>query len=100
MIKVVKINGADIYRDGGSYGFCFDSDDGHWYEFFLEIKPGWDTGLREWYPPKLYFEGCNSKKIVKEFSWGEAKSFVAELSFDHTRFHELLDLVNSEGKIS
>ena len=34
-VKVKNILYADIFRDGGSYGFGFDSDDGHQYEFFL-----------------------------------------------------------------
>ncbi len=35
-MKIVKINGADIYIDGGSYGFWFDCEDGNKYEFFIK----------------------------------------------------------------
>jgi hypothetical protein len=35
-MQVQRAWGADICRDGGSYSLCFDSDDGRWYELFLD----------------------------------------------------------------
>jgi hypothetical protein len=99
IMKVVKIWDADIYRDGGSYGFCFDSDDGNWYEFFIRTKAfEKEKAGDDYYRPVIYFEGCNSKKIVKEFTWTEAKEYVASLNFDNGRFRELVRIVNNEGK--
>jgi hypothetical protein len=100
-MKVVKIWNADIYRDGGSYGFCFDSDDGHWYEFFIKTKAfEKEKANNDYYPPAIYFEGCNSKKVVEELSWAEAKEYIAPLSFGSDRFQELVRIVNNEGKLT
>lgn len=96
-MKVLKIWEADIYRDGGSYGFCFDSDDGHWYEFFLQIK-AFEKSNDSHYPPVIYLEGCNSNKVVKKLNWAEAKEFIAPLKYENTRFEELVNIVKNEGK--
>lgn len=96
-MKVLKIWNADIYRDGGSYGFCFDSDDGHWYEFFLKTK-AFEESEDSHYPPVIYYEGCNSNKIVRKFTWTEAKEFVVPLKYESIRFDELLIIVQNEGK--
>jgi hypothetical protein len=98
-MKILRIWDADIYRDGGSYGFCFDADDGRWYEFFL--KTAAFSEMRNWshFAPALYLEGCNSGCVVQTFSWGEAKKFVANLSYPHRRFDELIKIVVQEGKI-
>ncbi|MEZ5429155.1 MAG: hypothetical protein R2747_23110 [Pyrinomonadaceae bacterium] len=98
-MKVEKIWEADVYRDGGSYGFCFDSDDGNWYEFFIQTKAFEQSASDDdYYPPVIYLEGCNSKKVVKEFSWREAQKYVASLKYDNQRFRELVEIVNNNGK--
>ncbi len=92
-MKVVKIWRADTYRDGGSYGFRFDSDDGHWYEFFIQSK-AFEDEEDDYYPPVIYFEGCNSNNIVRKLSWSEAKTYITPLKFQNRRFTELVRIVN------
>lgn len=99
MIKILKIWDADIYRDGGSYGFCFDADDGRWYEFFLKTAAFSEARTCSHLAPVLYLEGCNSGCVVQTFSWVQAKEFVANLSYPHNRFDELIKIVAQEGKI-
>ncbi len=100
-MKVQKVWAADIYRDGGSYGFCFDSDDGHWYEFFLQTT-AFEESSESHRTPVIYLEGVNDKKAVRELTWQEAKVFVAPLrcgdECDEKRFQELLDIVMREGR--
>ena len=88
-MEVTKISHADIYRDGGSYGFTFDSDDGNWYVFFVQ----YDLETRSYQPPAIYLEGPNNDKIVREFTWEEARDFVAPLRFENHRFARLVELV-------
>jgi len=95
---VKRIWEADIYRDGGSYGFCFDSDDGRWYEFFLRTRAFDPTAQTSHDPPAIYLEDANSGRLVRNLSWAEARAFVAELSYDNERFRELLAIVAAEGK--
>ena len=99
-MNVKKILGADIYRDGGSYGFWFDSDDGHWYEFFLMTRRWEPSALESHRPPVIYLEGVNSRKVVSQLSWDEAKSFVAPLCYENERFAELVHIVMTEGRTS
>jgi hypothetical protein len=99
MKKVEKIWDADIYRDGGSYGFCFDADDGRWYEFFLRTAAFTEEETCSHFAPELYLEGCNSGCAVHTFSWTEAKEFVANLSYPNNRFDELVEIVVQEGKM-
>ena len=96
--KVVKIWGADIYRDGGSYGFCFDSDDGNWYEFFLQTRAFEASATESHRPPVIYLEDVNSKNAVGSLSWEEAQAFVAPLCYENKRFDELVRIVASAGK--
>ena len=95
---VKKIWDADIYRDGGSYGFCFDSDDGHWYEFFLQTSAFSEQPATTHLPPVIFFEGCNSGQVVQSFSWSEAQDFIAILNYENVRFKELRDIVANHGK--
>jgi len=97
-MKVVKIWDADMYRDGGSYGFCFYTDDGQWYEFFLRTA-AFDEGLvTSHQAPVIYLEGCNSGRLVQHLSWGEAQDFMQHLSYDNERFTELVQIVANEGR--
>ncbi len=98
-MKVERIFNADIYRDGGSYGFCFDSDDGHWYEFFIRIHYWSDPNEpRSYDPPVIYFEGCNKRQVAERMTWEEAKAFLEPLHFDDDRFQELVEIVRNEGR--
>ena len=97
-MKVTKINGADVYRDGGSYGFWFDSDDGSWYEFFIKTRKFEKDPDNDYYPPVIYLEGSNSKNIVQKLSWSEAQEFIKPLAYDNERFKELIKVVNNNGK--
>jgi len=98
-MKVQKIWAADICRDGGSYGFCFDSDDGHWYEFFLRTRAFEQPQSEEsHHPPVIYLESVNDRKPVQQLTWEEAKIFIAPLHFDEQRFDELVAIVMREGR--
>lgn len=55
-MRVEKIWDADIYRDGGSYGFCFDADDGHWYEFFLKTTAFEEGRTTTHHAPEIFLE--------------------------------------------
>jgi len=99
MPKVVKIWDADIYRDGGSYGFCFDSDDGNWYEFFLQTTAFDSSAPGSHFPPVLYLESVNDRQMVQRLSWEEANEFVAPLRYESSRFAELVDIVKAQGRL-
>lgn len=96
-MKIVKVFGADIYRDGGSYGFCFYADDGHWYEFFLQVKTD-ELGMICYQNPTIYFEGRNSERIVQRLDWKSARDFILSCHCDENRFHEIVTIVNQEGR--
>lgn len=95
-IKVNKIIGADIYRDGGSYSLCFYSDDNDWYEFFIPIKWEGDTSVR-YHTPILYFNSVNDHRVLRDFTWDEAAEFLEPLSYESHRFHELREVVRRRG---
>ena len=98
-VKVVKIWSADVYRDGGSYGFYFDSDDGHWYEFFIQTRAFEDPPSEEsHYPPVIFLGSVNDKKPVRLFTWEEAKAFIAPLHYEEQRFDEIVAIVMQEGR--
>lgn len=95
---VKRIWAADICRDGGSYCFCFDSDDGNWYEFFLKTKAFDPTASTSHDAPVIYRESSNDGQLVRALTWAEAEQFVSQLNYDDTRFQELLAVVASEGR--
>lgn len=97
-MRVVKIWDADIYRDGGSYGFCFDAADGHWYEFFIQTTAFDEDRSGTHRPPVIYLDGCNSGHVVQNLSWDEAKVFIKRLSYNNVRFSELASIVSHEGR--
>jgi hypothetical protein len=95
-IKVSKIFGADIYRDGGSYSLGFYSDDEEWYEFFIPII--WEGDATVGYnTPVLYFNSVNHHRVLRDFTWDEAAEFLKPLSYDNHRFHELVEVVALRG---
>lgn len=95
-MKVQRVWGADICRDGGSYSLCFDSDDGHWYELFLKIRAFEGAGPSH-EPPVIYRGSANDGHAVQSLSWHEAKAFVAPMSFEGNRFDELRRVIDTEG---
>ena len=99
MPKVVKIWGADVYRDGGSYGFCFDSDDGNWYEFFLQTAAFEPSPTESHHSPVIYLESVNDKRVAQRLSWEEANAIIAPLHFENSRFTELVAIVKNHGKL-
>lgn len=94
---VKRIWEADICRDGGSYCFCFDSDDGHWYEFFLRTRAFEPNATGSHDPPAIYLESSNDGQLILNLSWTEGKAFLAELTYDNKRFQELLAVVANQG---
>ncbi len=96
--EVTRIWEADICRDGGSYCFCFDSDDGHWYEFFLRTRAFEHTATASHDPPEIYRGSSNDGQLIHSLSWAEGKAFVGRLNYDNRRFHELMSIVSAEGK--
>lgn len=96
-MKVIKINGADVYRDGGSYGFWFDADDSNWYELFIKVRKleGEKEATKDYDPPVIYLEGCNSGNIVKKLSWQEANEFILPLSYENERFRGLVEIIEA-----
>lgn len=98
-IRIKEIFGADVYRDGGSYGFFFHAYNGSWYEFFIQRDLNGTTGT-EYYEPQLYLEGVNSKNVVYTFSWKEALKFVQDLEYENERFAELKRIVANGGNFT
>jgi len=98
-MNVKDIFNADIYRDGGSYGFCFHSDNGSWYEFFIQRDLRRVSG-NDYLPPKIYLEGCNSKNVISELSWEQGQEFIRQLNYNNDRFAELVAIVNANGRLN
>lgn len=97
-VKVKSILYADIFRDGGSYGFGFDSDDGNQYEFFLQTTVFSAAQDTTHHAPVIYLDDCNSGRVVRSLSWEEAKKIVESLHYSDQRFDELVNIVANEGK--
>ena len=95
---VKRIVEADICRDGGSYLFCFDSDDGQWYEFFLKTCAFDPAATTSHHPPAIYRGSSNDGQLIHSLSWAEGKAFVANLNYENMRFHELVSIVLNEGQ--
>jgi hypothetical protein len=95
---VKRIWAADVCRDGGSYLFCFDSDDGNWYEFFLKTTAFDPTAIASHEAPAIYRESSNDGQLVRNLSWADGKQFVSQLKYDDARFQELLEVVATEGR--
>ncbi|MET3134671.1 hypothetical protein AAKU55_004973 [Oxalobacteraceae bacterium GrIS 1.11] len=97
-MRVENILYADIFRDGGSYGFGFVADDGHQYEFSLKTTAFSAKQDTTHQTPVIYYEDCNSGRVVRSLLWGEAKKFIAPLRCSGQRFNELVKIVANEGK--
>jgi hypothetical protein len=95
-MRVQRVWGADICRDGGSYSLCFDSDDGRWYELFLKTRAFEQFGPSH-EPPVIYLGSADDGHAVQALTWQEAKAFIAPLSFEGARFAELRRVVDTEG---
>lgn len=93
-MEVTKIFSVDVCRDGGSYSLSFESNDNEWYEFFVQIK-GIESS--EYHEPAIYKRGVNDGELIQTLTWESAKSFLASLKHDSSRFTELKRLVESSG---
>lgn len=96
-IKITKVYGTDVCRDGGSYSLAFEAGNGQWYEFFVRVK---GIESKEYFPPQLFKGGVNSGEAVKTYSWRSAEKFLACVHDDDPRFQELVELVSSGGVIT
>lgn len=88
---------ADIYRDGGSYGFVFRSDDGKTYEFHLKVVHQSPADCRRYFEPLVFLDNCNSGEVVEHPTWDEAKDFISKIKFKNERFNELSWIVQNRG---
>ncbi|MFL6676753.1 MAG: hypothetical protein ACJ8IK_00325 [Burkholderiaceae bacterium] len=98
-MKVQRIWGADICRDGGSYSLCFDADDGRWYELFVKTRAFETAPSTSHHPPAIYLEGANGGEVVRHLSWSEAREFIAPLSYEGDRFAELRQVIETAGTV-
>ena len=96
-IKITKIYGTDVCRDGGSYSLAFEAGDGQWYEFFVKVK---GIESNEYFLPQLFRNGANDGEVVKTYSWLDAKRFLSSVHDDGPRFQELVQLVSNGGVIT
>lgn len=97
-MRIAKIGNADSYRDGGSYGFSFEADDGNWYEFFLQTTALSKEKTTTHLAPVLYRERHDGGTRVQTFTWAEAKEFTARLRYMNMRLNEILNIVDMEGQ--
>ena len=88
---------ADIYRDGGSYGFVFKSDDGKTYELHLPVVHQSPDDCKRYFEPLLFRDNCNSGKVIEHPTWDEAKKFISEVEFKDKRFNELKWIIENGG---
>ena len=97
-MNVAEILYAEILRDGGSYALGFEADDGNQYELFL-MTTAFSTERHTTHEvPVIYWQDCNSGRIVQSLSWKEAQEFIAPLRYSGRRFGELVKIIASGGK--
>jgi hypothetical protein len=130
MLKNIQQRYCDLYRDGGSIGLCFlaqggpgyswaelQSDLEYWdlaiatlnnwirrrrqYELLLQVSYSEGEPTRNYEPPVIYLENCNSGIIIERLSWQESKDFIAPLSSGELKpdspFAKLVEIIRSEG---
>jgi hypothetical protein len=93
-MKVTKIFGADVCRDGGSYSLSFESNDGEWYELFIQVK---GIESNEYFEPAIYRKGFDNGELIQKLTWASANKFLAPLKYKNARFNELVALVANNG---
>lgn len=96
-MKITKILGVDVSRDGGSYSLSFESVDNEWYELFVQVK---GIGSKEYFEPAIFRGGFNGGELVKKLSWPSAREFLAPIKCESSRFNELIELAENNGKIT
>lgn len=96
-IEITKVYGADVCRDGGSYSLSFEASDGNWYEFFVLVK---GIESQKYFEPRLYRGGVNGGVEVKQYTLESANTFLTTLSYESSRFKELVQLVGKNGIIT
>ncbi|OUS27652.1 hypothetical protein A9Q99_14535 [Gammaproteobacteria bacterium 45_16_T64] len=88
---------ADVYRDGGSYGFVYKADKGKIYELHLPVVRESPCDCKRYYEPLVFQDNCNSGNVVEHPTWEEAKDFVSRIKFDDDRFSELKWIIENGG---
>ncbi len=96
-IKCTAPRFADIYRDGGSYGFGFGANDGKIYELHIKIVVDSPADCRRYYEPLLFRENCNSKDVAAHPTWHEASALIRDVKFKNERFQELKWIIDNGG---
>jgi hypothetical protein len=71
------------------------------YELLLQVIYVDREPTRNYEPPVIYLENCNSGTIIKRLSWQEAKDFIAPLSSGELKpgspLAKLVEMIQSEG---
>jgi len=88
---------ADVYRDGGSYGFGFGANDGKIYELHIEIVLDSPADCRRYYEPLIFRDNCNSNDVVDHPTWKEASELIKNVKFNNERFDELKWIIDNGG---
>ncbi|HED35098.1 MAG TPA: hypothetical protein ENJ08_12945 [Gammaproteobacteria bacterium] len=88
---------ADVYRDGGSYGFGFGANDGKIYELHLRVVLDSPADCKRYYEPIIFKESCNSKEVIAHPTWKEAEQLIEKIKYDNTRFKELKWIIKNGG---
>ena len=88
---------ADIYRDGGSYGFGFYADDGNVYELHIRVVSDSPDDCKRYYEPIIFRDNSNSEKIVSHLTWKEASKFMKDVKFENQRYQQLKRIINDGG---
>jgi hypothetical protein len=130
MLKNIQQRYCDLYRDGGSIGLSFTAQGGpgyswaelqseleYWdlaivtlnnwirrrrpYELLLQVIYSEGEPTRNYEPPVIYLENCNSGIIIERLSWQNAREFIAPLSRGELEsgspFTKLVEIIRSEG---
>ncbi len=96
-MKIVKINGADIYIDGGSYGFWFDCEDGKEYEFFIKRDLS-KNSESDYHLPIICQNRYTKNSVIKELEWLEAGNYLSKINYEDKHFEILMEIVKNYEK--
>jgi hypothetical protein len=131
-MRNIKLHYCDLYRDGGSIGLSFSAQGGqgysfselkeglsepylavitmsNWllrrrqYELLLQVKHSENPSTRNYNPPVIYLENCNSGTIVKTLNWQQAQEFASlfpDMNVEaegYSHFEHLLAVIQAEG---
>ena len=89
---------ADIYRDGGSYGFWFGANDGKIYELHIKVVIDSPADCKRYYEPLILRNNCHSEDVVvSQPTWKEASDLIKHVNFKNERFKELKWIIDNGG---